>query len=84
MRFTLSAVLALATTAFAQTADFDKVTAPTPNEEIAAGSTYEVVWSVPGPYTGDVAISLIGGDTQGTQVPLADIASMSRTIDRVA
>lgn len=64
--------------AVAQTADFNPVYTPSSNEEIPAGSTFEITWSAPAKYAdGTVSISLIGGADQGSQVPLADIASMS-------
>ncbi|KJK78975.1 hypothetical protein H634G_05790 [Metarhizium anisopliae BRIP 53293] len=76
MRFSVATILAFAATAFAQTADFDPIYAPTPNEKIAAGSTFTITWKAPAKYSeGTVKIELIGGATQNTQVPLADIAS---------
>lgn len=75
MRFSVATILAFAATAFAQTADFDPIYAPTPNEKIAAGSTFTITWKAPAKYSeGTVKIELIGGATQNTQVPLADIA----------
>ncbi|EFZ00507.1 Ser-Thr-rich, GPI-anchored family protein [Metarhizium robertsii] len=76
MRFSVATILAFAATAFAQTADFDPIYAPTPNEKITAGSTFTITWKAPAKYSeGTVKIELIGGATQNTQVPLADIAS---------
>ncbi|KND94943.1 hypothetical protein TOPH_00211 [Tolypocladium ophioglossoides CBS 100239] len=78
MRFSLSvtAVLAMAASAFAQTADFDPIFTPTPNEVVPAGSTFTITWEAPAKYAGDtISIHLIGGATQGQQVPLLDIAA---------
>jgi hypothetical protein len=76
MKFTLSvpALLALASTAFAQTADFDPVNSPSFNEVITAGKPFTIQWEAPAKYaTGTITIELIGGATQGTQVPLNTI-----------
>ncbi|KAI5466201.1 Ser-Thr-rich glycosyl-phosphatidyl-inositol-anchored membrane family-domain-containing protein [Mariannaea sp. PMI_226] len=78
MQFKLSAaaVLAFVASTIAQTAGFDGVTAPAAWEKLPAGKTFKVQWDVPPAYKDKVvAISLIGGETQGTQVPLLDIAS---------
>ncbi|KAK5990556.1 hypothetical protein PT974_08825 [Cladobotryum mycophilum] len=76
MRFSLTAVLALAASAFAQTADFDPIFTPTANQEVAAGSVLTITWEAPAKYAaGTVSIELIGGKTQNTQVPLQVIAT---------
>jgi len=80
MRFfaTASALLAMATAAIAQeqTADFNPVYSPETDENVVAGSTFEITWEAPEKYAaGTVSIHLIGGATQGTQIPIADIAS---------
>lgn len=78
MQFSISAaaVLAFVASAFAQTADFDAVYTPTAWEVLSAGSTFKITWQHHAKYDGEtVAISLIGGATQGTQVPLISIAS---------
>jgi hypothetical protein len=78
MRFfaSASALLAMTVAAVAQTADFNPVYTPSENEEVPAGSTFEITWSAPAKYAdGTVSISLIGGADQGTQVPIADIAT---------
>lgn len=75
MRFSVATILAFAATAFAQTADFDPIYTPKDGETIPAGSTYTITWKAPAKYSeGTVKIGLIGGATQGTQVPLIDIA----------
>ncbi|ODA78758.1 hypothetical protein RJ55_06141 [Drechmeria coniospora] len=84
MRFqlSLSAVLALAASAFAQTADFDPIYTPKSNEVIPAGSPYSITWSAPAKYAaGTISIHLIGGATQNTQVPIMDIASGIKNSD---
>lgn len=78
MKFTLSlsALAAFAATVMAQTEGFDSVTQPESNAKLPAGETFEVVWSAPKAYTeGTVSLHLIGGETQDTQQPLADIAA---------
>ncbi|TFB06121.1 hypothetical protein CCMA1212_001893 [Trichoderma ghanense] len=78
MKFTLSAsaFLALVASALAQTADFDAITNPTPNEVLTAGQALTIEWSAPAKYAaGTVSIELIGGPTQATQQVLATIAT---------
>ncbi|TEA13658.1 hypothetical protein C8034_v004476 [Colletotrichum sidae] len=78
MRFTISAAafMAFAANVLAQNANFDPVTKPTPNEKIDAGSSYTIEWTAPDAFKDvTVSISLIGGATQNTQVPLLDIAA---------
>ncbi|KAH6898497.1 Ser-Thr-rich glycosyl-phosphatidyl-inositol-anchored membrane family-domain-containing protein [Thelonectria olida] len=78
MQFKISAaaVLAYVASTIAQTTGFDSVYAPDAWETIEAGKTFKVEWQVPDAYKGKtVSLSLIGGETQGTQVPLIDIAS---------
>ncbi|KAL9484815.1 hypothetical protein ACSS6W_003604 [Trichoderma asperelloides] len=80
MRFTLSvpAFLALVSSTFAQTPDFDPVTVPSSNQIINAGAPFTIEWQAPAKYAaGTISIQLIGGATQGTQVPLDIIASKS-------
>jgi hypothetical protein len=79
MRFAISAVaavMAMASSVVAQTADFDSVSAPTSWEVIPAGSTYHINWNPPAKYASEkVEISLVGGKTQGTQIPISTLAS---------
>lgn len=92
MQFTISAaaLMAFAAQALAQVADFDPVLTPTNWEEVAAGKTLEITWQAKPKYSGEkISISLIGGATQNTQVPIKtiatgvdnDAASYSWTID---
>ncbi|OAQ72307.1 cell wall beta-glucan synthesis [Pochonia chlamydosporia 170] len=76
MRFSITAVLAFAATALAQTPDFDPIYTPKSGETIKAGAPFTVTWTAPPKYAdGTIKIELIGGATQPTQVKLADIAS---------
>ncbi|KAF5606282.1 cell wall beta-glucan synthesis [Fusarium pseudocircinatum] len=60
----------------AQTPDFAVIFSPTAWQEINAGDLLNVGWNVPGKYSGQkVDIFLIGGASQGTQVPIMNIAS---------
>ncbi|KAF7559160.1 hypothetical protein G7046_g4996 [Stylonectria norvegica] len=74
--FSAAALLAFAASAFAQTADFDPIYTPTSGEVVQAGASFQITWKAPAKYQGEtIAISLIGGATQNTQVPLLNIAS---------
>ncbi|KAJ4174073.1 hypothetical protein NW754_013064 [Fusarium falciforme] len=78
MQFTISAAafLAFAAKAFAQTADFDPIFKPEAWQSVAAGQSFQITWDAPAKYAGQlVTISLIGGDSQNTQVPIKDIAT---------
>jgi hypothetical protein len=67
MRFsTISAVLAFAASTYAQTAGFDPITAPTQDQNVAAGSTLDIVWEPSANYTGTVSITLLEGATPST------------------
>lgn len=70
MRFSVAAVLALASAVFAQDATdgFNVVTKPTEGESVPAGETYEIVWTPDTKY-GDkpVSITLVGGKSQPEQ-----------------
>ncbi|KAM5355753.1 hypothetical protein ACJ41O_002399 [Fusarium nematophilum] len=78
MQFTISAaaLLAFAAKAFAQTADFDPIFKPDAWQSVPAGQSFQITWDAPAKYAGQkVTISLIGGDSQNTQVPIKDIAT---------
>ncbi|KAK2004607.1 hypothetical protein LX36DRAFT_353765 [Colletotrichum falcatum] len=78
MQFKISAAafLAFAASALAQNPNFNPIYKPTSNEKVAAGSSLTIEWEAPAAFKDvTVAISLIGGATQNTQVPLLDIAS---------
>jgi len=73
MRFsTISAVLALAASACAQTANFDAITSPTQDQTVAAGSTLDIVWEPSADHTGTVTITLLQGATPAT-LSLGDV-----------
>jgi hypothetical protein len=76
MRFTItSALLALASTVFAQTPGFDVITKPANGEVVPAGSTYVIDWTPSTNWTGPVTIDLLGGPNQGGLQPLSVLAS---------
>ncbi|OHF01375.1 hypothetical protein CORC01_03408 [Colletotrichum orchidophilum] len=75
-KITAAAFLAFAASALAQNPNFDPVFKPTSNEKINAGTAYTIEWTAPDAFKDvTVSISLIGGATQNTQVPLQDIVS---------
>ncbi|KAJ0132161.1 Uncharacterized protein HZ326_24764, partial [Fusarium oxysporum f. sp. albedinis] len=83
MQFTISAaaLMAFAAKALAQVADFDPVLTPTNWEEVSAGKTLEITWQAKPKYSGEkISISLIGGATQNTQVPIKTIATGPLTL----
>ncbi|KAF4950494.1 hypothetical protein FSARC_13178 [Fusarium sarcochroum] len=78
MQFTISAaaLMAFAAKALAQVADFDPVLTPSNWEETNVGKTLEITWQAKPKYSGEkISISLIGGATQNTQVPIKTIAT---------
>ncbi|KAH6892863.1 Ser-Thr-rich glycosyl-phosphatidyl-inositol-anchored membrane family-domain-containing protein [Thelonectria olida] len=76
VKISATAVLTDVASTIAQTTGFDSICAPDAWETIPAGKTFKVEWQVPAAYKGKfVSLSLIGGKTQGTQIPLLDIAS---------
>lgn len=80
MRFSITAVLAFAATAFAQIAqdpDFDSIYAPDKSEKVPAGSTYEIKWNLGSKKAGKVSITILGGDDPASLVPKDPIASAS-------
>lgn len=79
MRFSVATVLAFAAAVLAQTEGFNVITAPTRDEKVPAGSTYQVVWQ-PGPekYAGPITIALVGGATQQS---LSTIETLAKGYD---
>jgi hypothetical protein len=78
MQFTISAaaLMAFAAQALAQVADFDPVLTPTNWEQVQTGETLQITWQAKPKYSGEkISISLIGGATQNTQVPIKTIAT---------
>lgn len=76
MRFTLTtAILALASSVFAQTPGFDVISKPTKGDVVPAGSPYVITWQPSTNYTGTVTIDLLGGPDQAGLQALSAIAS---------
>lgn len=73
MRFSFAAVLALATSALAQTPGFDVISKPGKNEQVPAGSTFDIKWD-PASHDGTVTLSLIGGPEPAKLDVLQEIA----------
>ncbi|TAQ90459.1 hypothetical protein B7494_g1181 [Chlorociboria aeruginascens] len=63
--FVSAAIVALASSVFAQTAGFDAITAPTKDLNATAGDSLDIVWQ-PGAQTGTVTLSLLQGATPDT------------------
>jgi len=50
----------------AQTANFDEITSPTQDQNVAAGSSLDIVWKPSEQYSGTVTIQLLQGATPST------------------
>ncbi|KAM7224555.1 Ser-Thr-rich glycosyl-phosphatidyl-inositol-anchored membrane family domain containing protein [Rhypophila decipiens] len=75
MRYSVAALLALASSVLAQIEGFDVMTQPGENEVIPAGETYEIVWAPDADYADKpVSIILIGGPTQLNQSVIETLA----------
>jgi len=84
-RFTVaSALLALASLVSAQTAGYHAITKPGLSEEVKAGTTYAITWTYAPAFPGNVVLALIGGETQGTQVPLYTIGTADGAAGQLA
>ncbi len=70
-------LLALASSALAQTPNFDSISKPTKDENVPAGATYTIVWQPSDAYNGTVTISLLGGSGPGTLLAEGPIKSES-------
>ena len=68
MRYSLAAVLALASSVLAQdaTSGFAVISKPTKDEKVPAGKTYEVTWAPNPQWPGAVTIEIIAGPTNTT------------------
>ncbi|KAK4215280.1 Ser-Thr-rich glycosyl-phosphatidyl-inositol-anchored membrane family-domain-containing protein [Rhypophila decipiens] len=76
MRYSVAALLALASSVLAQVEGFDVMTQPGENEVIPAGETYEIVWTPDADYADKpVSIILIGGESQPKQIVLETLAT---------
>ena len=84
MRFSTSALLALASHAFAQTTkdpdlNFDAIDLPNTNEVVPAGKPYTLKWTLkPETPTGPVTIVLAGGADAGSLHNISIIDSKRR------
>lgn len=84
-RFTVaSALLALASVVSAQTPNYDSIDKPGNGEVVLAGTTYTITWTAAANYAGQVTLALIGGQTQGTQVPLYTIGNADNAAGQLA
>jgi hypothetical protein len=63
--FLSAAILALVSSVAAQTSGFDAITSPTQDQNIPAGSSFDIVWQS-GTVTGDITITLLQGATPST------------------
>ncbi|KAI9053674.1 hypothetical protein LZ554_002628 [Drepanopeziza brunnea f. sp. 'monogermtubi'] len=61
-----AAILAMASSVIAQTADFAAMYTPTQNQQVAAGSVLDITWQTSTVYTGPVTIQLLQGATPST------------------
>jgi len=77
MRFAISAaILALVSSVLAQTTDgFDVISAPSKDQEVPAGTTFDIVWAPSTKFTGTVTIGLLGGSSPSTLQTLSTIKS---------
>jgi hypothetical protein len=60
-----AALVALVSSVVAQTAGFDTITSPTLDQDIPAGSSFDIVWE-PESVDGTVTITLLQGATNST------------------
>jgi len=83
MRFAVSAaaLLAFASSALAQTPNFDPITSPTKDEDVKAGSTFDIVWQPSSSYSGTVTLGLLGGSSPST---LSDVGTIASGVDNSA
>lgn len=71
-------ILLLATAVLAQPLDFNVINKPLRNDNIPAGSTYQILWEPsPATYPGPITLSLVGGETQTSLSTIVIIASKS-------
>lgn len=82
MRATIStAILALASSVFAQTPGFDVISKPTKGEVVPAGSKYLIDWEPSTNWTGTVTIDLLGGPDQAG---LQNLSVIAKGVDSTA
>ncbi|KAK3398075.1 Ser-Thr-rich glycosyl-phosphatidyl-inositol-anchored membrane family-domain-containing protein [Sordaria brevicollis] len=77
MRFSVAAVLAIATSVFAQTDGFDVITNPYAGEKVLAGKPCEIKWapSTEPKFQGTVRIDVLGGTTPQTLDKVGTVAT---------
>jgi len=76
MRYSIisAAILALASSVFAQTAGFDAITSPSQGQNVVAGSSLDIIWQ-PGSQTGTITITLLQGSSPAFLSPGQTVAS---------
>ena len=74
MRFSVAAVLAIATSVFAQTDGFDVISNPYAGEKVIAGLPCEIKWAPSSEYSGTVRIDVLGGSTPQTLDVVGQVA----------
>jgi len=77
MRFSITAVFALAAAVMAQTPTegFDVITKPIQGEKVPAGSAYDIVWEPSAAHPGSITIGLLGGSSPQTLNVIDTIAT---------
>lgn len=75
MQFTITAILALAGSALAQTLGFNPLTAPTMNEVIPAGKPYAIKWTPQGGNGAPVSLYAYAGESASTLQEISTIAT---------
>jgi hypothetical protein len=64
--FISAAILAFTSSVFAQTANFDPISVPTQDQQVAAGSSLDITWEPSTVHTGPITIQLLQGATPST------------------
>ncbi|EKD19276.1 uncharacterized protein L3040_009284 [Drepanopeziza brunnea f. sp. 'multigermtubi'] len=78
-----AAILAMASSVMAQTADFAAMYTPTQNQQVAAGSVLDITWQTSTVYTGPVTIQLLQGATPSTlELGLVVAASIDQALGK--
>ncbi|KAH7034874.1 uncharacterized protein B0I36DRAFT_346749 [Microdochium trichocladiopsis] len=71
-----AAFMAMASAVTAQTAGFAVFANPAQDEIVPAGKPYTLKWAAGDKYAGSAVLSLIGGETQGTQQFIANLTTL--------
>lgn len=64
--FFLPILLLLSHPSLAQTSGFDEISSPTQDQDVAAGSILNIIWSLSSSYTGTISLVLLQGATPAT------------------